>query len=777
MPYHHSLDHLVETIQQGQARGKGCGLLVGAGCSVTAGIPSAQGFVEIIKERFPQKFGLAEEKTYPRCMAELTPDERRALIAEHVDKAKINWAHICIALLIKHGYVRRVLTTNFDPLVMRACALLNEFPAVYDFAASQLYKPAFIPDKAVYHLHGQRTGFILINTNEDFEKYFKLLKPVFRDTFSRGDLIWIVVGYSGENDPVFKHLSGVKEFDNSLWWVGYQDREAAPHLKERLLQPKKHAYYLNGFDADSFFITLTQKLAIFPPDLIQRPFSHLHQTLGMLTPFSIPGQEAQKDVTHQTRQWIQQAIGQYEGAVTVEEAGHKVSHISARAQELLMAGDYEGVIALEPQYESSPSPELADTLAWAYIMSGNILSAQAKGKRGAEAKRLYKLAAKKYAEALKIKPDKHEALYNWGLALHTQAKGKRGAEADQLYNLAGEKYAGALKIKPDVHETLYNWGTALCAQAEGKSGAEADRLYRLAGEKYAEALKIKPDKHECLNNWGNAISAQAKGKSGVESDRLYKLAEEKYAGALKIKPDKHESLYNWGNALSAQAKGKSGAEADRLYKLAGEKYAGALKIKPEVHEALNNWGNALLAQAKGKSGAEADRLYKLAGEKYAGALKIKPDMHEALNNWGNALLAQAKGKSGAEANRLYKLAGEKYAGALKIKPDKHEPLDNWGSALLAQAKGKSGAEADRLYTMGWEKVMAAEKIKPGSGAYNLACISALRGDEQGCQEWLKKSRQYGTLPSVDHIQGDADLDSFREKDWFKQFLSQVTPSN
>ena len=82
-------------------------------------------------------------------MAELAVSERRDLIADYVDKAKINWAHIGVAQLIKYGYVDRVLTTNFDLLVARACALVGLFPAVYDFATSQLYKPADITDEAI----------------------------------------------------------------------------------------------------------------------------------------------------------------------------------------------------------------------------------------------------------------------------------------------------------------------------------------------------------------------------------------------------------------------------------------------------------------------------------------------------------------------------------------------------------------------------------------------------------------------------------------------------
>ncbi|WP_133513222.1 SIR2 family protein [Candidatus Thiosymbion oneisti] len=206
------LDDLVWTLKNAVNQDKKCTLLIGAGCSVAAGIPTAADFVEEIKARNPPAYGRATHKTYPHCMAELPPSARRDLIAEFVDQAKINWAHIAIAQLMQHGFVDRVLTVNFDPLVVQACALVGEFPAVYDFAASQLFKPADIPDQAVFHLHGQRSGFRLLHTDEEIEDHAKHLKPVFEDA-GRGRM-WIVVGYSGENDPVFDYLAAVPQFDN-----------------------------------------------------------------------------------------------------------------------------------------------------------------------------------------------------------------------------------------------------------------------------------------------------------------------------------------------------------------------------------------------------------------------------------------------------------------------------------------------------------------------------------------------------------------------------------
>ena len=185
-----SVKDIAEVLRRAKDNGRGAALLIGAGCSVTADIPTADQFVKIIKKNHKQVYQRAEKKTYPSCMAEFLPGERRELIAHYVDRAKINWAHVCIALLMKHGYIDRVLTTNFDPLVVRAGAMIGEFPAVYDFAASQLLKPADIPDKAVFYLHGQSSGFVLMNTQSDLDEHSERLGPLFQDA-GRGRM-WIV---------------------------------------------------------------------------------------------------------------------------------------------------------------------------------------------------------------------------------------------------------------------------------------------------------------------------------------------------------------------------------------------------------------------------------------------------------------------------------------------------------------------------------------------------------------------------------------------------------
>ena len=486
----------------------------GAGCSVTAGIPTAQGFVEVIRKDYPRSYERAAKKTYPDCMSMLSNSEQRDILSKYVDNTKINWGHIALAQLVKFGYVDRVLTTNFDSLLFQACALLKEFPAVYDFAASQTFQPEKVPEKAIYYLHGQRTGFVLINTPSAFKKHSKTLAPVFED--AGRDRVWLVIGYSGENDPVFDHLAKVPCFDNKLYWVGYQDNEPASHLRTRLLIEGKDAYYVNGFDADTFLVTLSQMLECFPPDLVSKPFSYLENLFGTLTSYTSPRISAQLDAMQYARKFVRDAIEKIEPIQTDVLQGWAD----------FLGGDFEKVIELQKKYSDNMHPEVADAIASAFMMQGADTVDQIRTKRGVEADALFEQAYQKYEAAVQIKPDKYEAFGNWGTALTSQARTKSGAEADALFEQAYQKYKAVLQIKPDEYEVFFNWGTALANQAGIKSGAEANALFEQAYQKYEAAVQIKPDDYEAFFNWGLALTSQARTKSGAEADALFEQAKD-----------------------------------------------------------------------------------------------------------------------------------------------------------------------------------------------------------------------------------------------------------
>jgi NAD-dependent SIR2 family protein deacetylase len=263
------IDDIVETLINGKESDRTCSLLIGAGCSVSAGIPPASGFVAEIKNRYKRAYSRANPKDYPHCMDELFPGQRRDLIYSFIQGSKINRAHHGIALLMHNGFIDRVLTTNFDPLVLRACAKIGIFPSVYDFASSNIFKPDEIFGEAIYHLHGQHSGFILLNTEKELENNKQKLKPAFKDA-GRGRT-WLVVGYSGKNDPILEILTEVDDYRFGLFWVGRKD-EPSDHIRDKLLATEMHACYVPGYDADDFFTELTNKLNIADMKLMRNKF-------------------------------------------------------------------------------------------------------------------------------------------------------------------------------------------------------------------------------------------------------------------------------------------------------------------------------------------------------------------------------------------------------------------------------------------------------------------------------------------------------------------------
>ncbi|MEO7086528.1 MAG: hypothetical protein ABI442_02545 [Gemmatimonadaceae bacterium] len=719
-----SVDEIKETLQNAKSRGRGCALLIGAGCSVKAGIPTANGFVDVIKAEYKLAYERAAEKSYPKCMAELLLSERRDLIGRYVDSARINWAHLCIALLMQEGYVDRVLTTNFDLLVVRACAALGIFPAIYDFATSQLLKRADIPEKAVFYLHGQRTGFVLMNTEEDMATHSRLLVPVFEDAGS--GRAWIVAGYSGASDPVFEHLANVPRFDNGLFWVGYGNEEPANHVREKLLEQPKDAFYTKGYDADSFFISLTRALNIFPPDLIARPFTYLDRTLSSIANFVDPAQTSnadEDDVMRTPRSWITKAIEHYERpawdiitekATPLTERREQTSSLEVAAQYLLMQGRYEQILGYRSHYDSAPSEELADTLSMAYVMRGNQLLDSAKATTTEEAGVLFDRARAMYEEALAVKPARDEALHNWGNLLLDLAKTRPVKDSESLFKEAESKYVAALAIRPDRHEVLINWGNLLLDWAKRESGERAGELFAAAEAKYQAALDITPGMPDVLLNWGNLLLDRAKTRHGDEAERLFESAEEKFKLALQSRPGMPGALYQWGNTLLDWAKVTTGPASDRRFDVAVEKYEAALTAKPDLQEALNNWGNLLLDRAKRESGALADGYFAQAEAKYQAALDIKPDMYEALNNWGNALLDRAKTKTGEQADQLFDEAESRYRQAFDMRPDEYHVLDNWGNALSDRARRQTGDKADLYFAKAEDKYRNALRLRPAA---------------------------------------------------------------
>ncbi|VUT27882.1 MAG: Plant specific mitochondrial import receptor subunit TOM20 [Candidatus Syntrophoarchaeum sp. GoM_oil] len=444
---------IAEQLRWAKDKGYSTALLLGAGMSFSADIPLANGMIEEVKKQFPQLTSNCEKETYPAYMSLLAPAQRRKLIGSFVDNAKINLAHLYLGALVKENYVDRILTTNFDPLVVRSLAQFNLYPAVYDFAASQAFIPGEAAQLSVFYLHGQRDGFVLLNTEEEVDRHSEKIKNVFQDV-GRGRC-WIVIGYSGENDPVFERLAEVEVFQNKLFWVGYEDEEPKEHVAEKILKPKnKFGYYVKSHGADSFFLELAKELDLPEPQIISKPFSHLKEAINTIAEFSIDDKLA--NPTKETKKWIDIAIKGFEEGkgfehiVAAQKSTIDIDEMIRKTRDIWAHGRFNQIDEIIESVLSSGNGEANKYLAFALNNWGTALLNLAKTKEGEEAEALSKQSFEKYEQALKIKPDYHEALNNWGNALSDLAKTKEGEEAEALFEQSFEKLMKAEEIEEGI---------------------------------------------------------------------------------------------------------------------------------------------------------------------------------------------------------------------------------------------------------------------------------------------------------------------------------------
>ncbi|MBE2186471.1 MAG: hypothetical protein IAE99_06840 [Rhodothermales bacterium] len=539
------LDFVAAEMRAAQKRspkgGSPATLFLGAGLSKSAGIPLANEFVERIlrddhfKTRFPGRKAATDPDgdgtvlTYPECMKKLTPTERRDVIGPFMEEATLNRAHLAIAQLMKHGYVDRILTVNFDPLLVKACALVGEFPAVYDLATAQDFAPQLMHRKAICYLHGQALGAFLVNTEAEGRKQAKRLAPLLHDTFR--DRFVLVAGYSGQNDPLLRAFLSAGAFERHLVWTCYED-EPGDHLDD-LLKPNakqpRFTHALPGQSADTFFVALAEALGCWPPTFLSEPLGYIREALALVREDQNLKEPVERVLKFAERSWEEEGV-----QVLLNVTSSLVNERFDEAEKI-------GRQSFASYAGKSVEREFRELTAWAIML-----------RAGESTPKDYEEACKKAAE---VAPQLPQAFSNWGVAL-TQLSEAEPAYREEYLRNAVKRFEQAISIRPDLPESLFNWGFTLGKMADAAhSPAETIRLWHLEIEKYAQAIVINPTMHQALINWGSTLAslAYAEPERATEHRRE---AIRKFEQAVAIKFDLHEAFFNWGLVLGALAETK-----------------------------------------------------------------------------------------------------------------------------------------------------------------------------------------------------------------------------
>lgn len=284
------LQHLVASLKDSK-KDDGAILLVGAGISVTAGIPPAYELMKIAIKSFPDYFTKQEitscensdfqDLKYNEIMTKLSNTKRKELFRWYIEgnkekgirKAKLNFAHLAIAELFKHGYFKRILTVNFDPLLIHACYMVGMYPlpAIYDVGAIGKINAELLHDPSIVYLNGQHVGFVQRNTTDQLQAHTETLRQIVRSTGCTKT--WIIAGYSGENDPLMTALEELRPYNNWLYWLEY-NKKLSQAKSHQFLEKDEECKIITECDADETFMYLADQLDC-KLDFIQQPHCQL----------------------------------------------------------------------------------------------------------------------------------------------------------------------------------------------------------------------------------------------------------------------------------------------------------------------------------------------------------------------------------------------------------------------------------------------------------------------------------------------------------------------
>lgn len=107
------------------------------------------------------------------------------------------------------------------------------------------------------------------------------------------------------------------------------------------------------------------------------------------------------------------------------------------------------------------------------------------------------------------------------------------------------------------------------------------------------------------------------------------------------------------------------------------------------------------------------------------------------------------------------------------KPSTVQQKIQFAEVQMMQAQLAQGPARMAMIIEAKDALIAAEKLEKGSGAWNLACLSAHSGSEDLCRKWLERAKRASTLPQASEIQANPYLQPVTAKKWFRQFLDSL----
>ncbi len=262
-------------------------ILLGAGCSISSGIPSANDCIwdwkgAIYKSNNPSNSdwinnfrnpkvqktiqtwldnqgtfvekGSNEEYSYYAKKCFPIDSNRRQYFQKICSNIKPAIGYRAIPILVKQGMLDSVWTTNFDDLVSNSCIIggVQGIDISLDTVDRINQRTQSKNELPIIKLHGDFKYGELKNTNEELQVQDETFRNKLIDYL--GDKHLIVVGYSGRDNSLMSALKDAysKKGGGMLFWCGYHDNLSAPvsELIKHAKENEREAFYIptDGFD-------------------------------------------------------------------------------------------------------------------------------------------------------------------------------------------------------------------------------------------------------------------------------------------------------------------------------------------------------------------------------------------------------------------------------------------------------------------------------------------------------------------------------------------------
>lgn len=258
-----SIDPLVALASSIQSGPGAYALLLGSGVSRSAGIPTGRDVVKILVQRvadaegadtgedpidwFRRRFG--EDPSYSSLVGDLgksegdrvnllkpmfeqTDDERAAGLKQP------SLAHVAVAGLVAEGYVRVIVTTNFDRLLEQALSEQRVQPTVItDLVTAGSALPLRHSSITIIKINGDYLSPNFKNTFEELDAYGEKINDLLREVFAEYGLV--VCGWSAEHDTALRAaMTEAEVAPYATYWLHKGEIDPGSQA-ERLLSHRK----------------------------------------------------------------------------------------------------------------------------------------------------------------------------------------------------------------------------------------------------------------------------------------------------------------------------------------------------------------------------------------------------------------------------------------------------------------------------------------------------------------------------------------------------------